>query len=61
MEYSPLCYTVGPCSFSIVYIVVYLFIPNSRIIPLAPFPLSNHKFVFYGIGQISDPLMHLLI
>ena len=29
IEYSSLCYTVGPCCSSILYIGVYILIPNS--------------------------------
>ena len=54
IEYSSLCYTVGPCSLSILYHSIcnslYLLIPNSPVLPspsrpplpptLAPFPTA---------------------
>ena len=46
IEYSSLCYTVGPCWLSILYIVMYV---NHQILiyPSPSFHLGNHKFVFY--------------
>ena len=41
---SFLCYTLGPCCLSILYI---LLIPNSPFTPPLPFPFGNYKFVFY--------------
>ena len=54
IEYSSLCYTVGPCCLSILYIVVCICqskTPNLYF-PL-PFPFSNHKFVFYVCESIA--------
>ena len=44
-EYSSLCYTVGPCYLSILYIVVIYFNSKFLIYPFLPFPFGNHKFV----------------
>ena len=43
VEYSSLCYTLGPCCLSILYkLVLHLLTPTSQYIPL-----SNHTSVFY--------------
>ena len=44
IEYSFLCYTVGPTYLCRLIYIVYVD-PNLPIYPL--FPLGNHKFVFY--------------
>ena len=53
-EYSSVCYTVGPCCLSILYIVVFICLPQTPnlSLPLA-FPFGNHKFVFCVCGSIS--------
>ena len=53
IENSSLCYTVGPCLSTLYMIVVYLLIPNSKFIPLPPFPFVKHKFVFYSCVSVS--------
>ena len=53
IEYSSLCYTVGPCWLSVLHIVVYMLI-NLLIYPSPPpFPLGNYKFVFYVCESLS--------
>ena len=45
IEYSSLCYTVGPCCLSILYIIIFAF-PNSQSFPPTPFlPLGIDKSV----------------
>ena len=41
---SFLCYTLGPCCLSILYIFL---IPNSSFTPPLPFPFGNYKYVLY--------------
>ena len=56
-EYSSLCYTVGPCCLSILWIVVC--VCESQAPSLSPtthtstIPVGNHKFVFYVCESIS--------
>ena len=47
IEQSSLCYTVGSYQLSILYIVAYICQSPSPSLSLLPFPLGNHKFVFY--------------
>ena len=48
IEYSSLCWTVGHCCLSILYIIVcILLISNSQSIPPPPLPLGNHKSVLF--------------
>ena len=50
IEYSFLCYRVGPDCLSILYIYtsLHLIIPNSQFFPPCyPFPFGNHKSVLY--------------
>ena len=47
IEYNSLCYTVGPCWLSILYIL------NLNLPTITPFPLCNHKFVFYVCESID--------
>ena len=51
-EYSSLCYTVGPCYLSILYIVVSIN-PKFLIYTSRRFPFGNHKFVSYVCESIS--------
>ena len=58
IEYSSLCYTVGPCLFILslsVYIYsLHLLIPDSQRIPPPPFlPLGNPKFVLCVCESVS--------
>ena len=48
IEYSSLCYTVGPHWLSILYIVVSRLIPKSPNLPHPTFPFDNHKFSVCG-------------
>ena len=52
IDYSSLCYTIGPCCFSTLYIVVYICLSQTPSLSLCPpstpsFSFINHKFVFY--------------
>ena len=52
IDYSSLRYTVGPCCFSTLYIVVYICLSQTHSFSLCPpstpsFSFINHKFVFY--------------
>ena len=51
-EQSSLCYAVGSYQLSILYIVVCICQSQSTNLS-PPFPLSNHKFVFYICDSIS--------
>ena len=53
IEYSSLCYTVGPCLsiLDIVVCICYSQIPN-LFLPI-PFPFGIHKFVFYVCESVS--------
>ena len=53
VEYSFLCYTVGPCWLSILCIVVCICQFQTPNLSTPPFPFNNHKFVFYVCGSIS--------
>ena len=46
---SPLCYTIGSCWLSILYIIVCVYVnPKLLIYPSPPcFPFSNHKLFWY--------------
>ena len=59
IEYSFLCYTVGPCFFiHPIYISLHLLIPKSRSFS-PPFSLShnNHKFALYVSESVSISCM----
>ena len=50
IEYSSLCYTLGPCCLPILYIVMCLYsfqTPNFSLPPTPANPFHNHKFVLY--------------
>ena len=47
IEYNSLCYTVGPCCLSVLYILVLSVNPKLLIYLSLHLPLCNHKFVFY--------------
>ena len=54
IEYSPLCYTVGPCSLSVIYIVVTSASPKLPIQPSSAHPSSrNHESVLYVCESVS--------
>ena len=55
IEYSFLRYAVGPCCFSILCKVVYIYINPKLLIYLSPaFPIGNNsKFILYVYGCIS--------
>ena len=53
IEQSFLCYTVGSYELSILYIVVYVCQSQSPDLSLPPFPVGNHKFVFYIYDSVS--------
>ena len=60
IEYSSLCYTVGPCWFSYVWYCVC--VNPKLLIYLSPlFPFGNHKFVFYIYGSISVLYISLFV
>ena len=45
IEYSSLCYIIGPCWLSALYVVVYIFKPQTNNLSLLfPFLFGNHKF-----------------
>ena len=44
IEYSSLCYTVGPC-LSVLYVVVCMCYSQTPNLSLPPIPFGNHKFV----------------
>ena len=52
IEYSSLCYTVGPCYLPILYTSLHLLIPNSQSFPPPP-PLGNHRSVLYACESVS--------
>ena len=54
MEYSSLCYTVGPYCLSTLYIIVYSVSPQT-LTPFLPQPLQlgNHKFVLDDCRRFS--------
>ena len=60
IEYSSLCYTVGPCWFSYVGYCVCVN-PKLLIYLSAPFPFGNRKFVFYIYGSISVLYISLFV
>ena len=49
IEYSSLCYTVGPCWLSTLYIIVSICYPSHN----PPFPLGKPKFVCYVCESVS--------
>ena len=53
IEYSSLCYTVGPCWSSIVYTLVSICWYQPPNLPHPPFLLGNHMFVFYVSKSVS--------
>ena len=55
IEYTSLCYTVGPCCLPILYIVVCICQSQSPNLSLPPpfFPFGNHQFVFYVCESLS--------
>ena len=55
IEYSSLCYIVGLCCLSILYInILHLLIPNSQSFTrLLPLPHGNHRFVLCTCESVS--------
>ena len=53
INYRSLCYIVGPCWLSILYVVVHCVNPKLLIYPSPPSPFGNHKVIFYACGSIS--------
>ena len=47
IEYSSLCYIVGPYYLSILYTVICIFEPQAPCLSIPLFPFGNDKFVFY--------------
>ena len=47
IEYSSLCYTVGPCCLSTLNVTVCIYQPQTPSPSLSPPPLGNHKSVLY--------------
>ena len=55
IKYSFLCYTVGPCYLSVLYIVVCICssqTPNLSLPSMPTIPFGNHKFVF-GVPVVA--------
>ena len=66
IEYSSLCYTVGPCCLSILYMYVcvcvyiyinlYLLIPNSLLVATSLFSVSEKLFLVCGYVHLCQIL-----
>ena len=62
IEYSSLCYTVGHCCLSILYIIVCICEsqPPNPSLPISHMPPGNHKSVLYVCeSKASIPLKEL--
>ena len=53
LEYSSLCYAIGPCCLFTLYIIVHMLIQNSQFIPPLSSPLSIYKFVLCVFKFVS--------
>ena len=51
IDYSSLCYIVGPCWLSILYVVVHYVNPKLLIYPSPSSPFGNPKLIFYVCGS----------
>ena len=59
-EYSSLCYTAGPCCFSILYVYInlHLLIPDSLLVAASPLSVSERLPLLCGsvrLCQVLDP------
>ena len=57
-EQSSLCYTIGPCWLSILYIVVCICQSQTPNLSLPPSPFGNHEFVSYACNFMLMIFIH---